>query len=86
MSGFVLNEQGQGVANIPIDILTNGQVVAQIATGPTGQFDYLDLNPTVAAVWQLKLPDYPDAPVLQLEVAAGQKYLVEFTARPAEPE
>jgi penicillin-binding protein 2 len=86
VSGFVLNEQGQGVANIPIDILANGQVAAQISTGLTGQFDYLDLDPAVAAVWQLKLPDYPDAPGLQLEVAAGHKYLVEFTARPAQPE
>jgi penicillin-binding protein 2 len=84
VSGFVLNQQGQGVPNISIQISANGQVAAQIITGPTGQFDYLNLDPAVAPVWQLTLPDYPDAPPLRLEVEAGFKYLAEFTARPAE--
>ncbi len=83
VSGFVLDAAGQGVPNILVNVLTGGQVVAQLTSGETGQFDYTELDPTQAASWQLQLPDYPGAPLLQLEVAKGLRYLVEFKAQPA---
>jgi penicillin-binding protein 2 len=81
VSGFVLDENDQGVSDVAIDIITNGNVVAQIVSGPTGQFDYHPLDPAEADTWQLRLSDYPTAPLLQLEVANGLHYLVEFKAQ-----
>jgi penicillin-binding protein 2 len=80
LSGFILDEQGLGVANVPIDIMANGEVMAQIVSGLTGQFDYTELDPIEATRWQFRLPDYGETPLLQLEVANGLRYLVEFKA------
>ncbi len=82
VSGFVLNNQGQGVSGVTIDLLANGNVVAQVISGSTGQFDYNKLDPAQTTTWQLRLPDYPAAPLLPLEIAEGQRYLVEFRAQP----
>lgn len=79
--GFVLNEKGRGVSDVSLDIIADGEVVAQLTTGETGQFDYDGLDATQAEVWQIRLPDYPDAPLLQLEIANGLRYLVEFEAQ-----
>jgi penicillin-binding protein 2 len=86
ISGFVLDSAGQGVSNILIDVMANDQVIAQVISGETGQFDYTELDPTQAATWQVRLPDYPGAPPLQLEIAGGLRYLVEFRAEPAPTE
>ncbi|MBN1221275.1 MAG: penicillin-binding protein 2 [Anaerolineae bacterium] len=83
VSGYVLDEDGRGIPNITIDILANGDVVAQVVSGSTGQFDYNGLSPSVAANWQLHLPDYPESQLLQLEVAEGLRYLVEFKSQSA---
>ena len=64
-----------------IDIIANGDVVAQVVSGPTGQFDYNVLDPSEADTWQLRLSDYPTASLLQLKVAKGRHYLVEFKAQ-----
>jgi penicillin-binding protein 2 len=82
LSGFVLNSQGEGMANVSIDIIGKGQVMAQITSGPTGQFDFTELDPTIANQWQLRLPDYGETPLLQLEIAEGLRYLVEFEIEP----
>ncbi|MBN1994282.1 MAG: penicillin-binding protein 2 [Anaerolineae bacterium] len=84
VSGFVLDENGRGFSEATIDLMANGEVVAQLVSGPTGQFDYNALDPTIAVSWQLRLPDYPNAPLLPLEVAKGLRYLVEFKAQAAE--
>lgn len=83
VSGFVLDAKGQGVADVLVDVLANGQSVAQIKSGLTGQFDYTELDPNLAATWELRLPDYPGAPPLELEIGNGLRYLVEFKAQPA---
>lgn len=83
VSGFVLDATGQGVPNVLVDVLTGGQVVAQLTSSETGQFDYTELDPTQATSWQLGLPDYPAAPLLSLEIAKGLRYLVEFKAQPS---
>ncbi|MBE7551920.1 MAG: penicillin-binding protein 2 [Anaerolineales bacterium] len=83
VSGFVLDAQGQGVPDVLVDILANGQSVAQIKSGLTGQFDYTELDPNLATTWELRLPDYPGAPPLTLEIDDGLRYLIEFKAQPA---
>jgi penicillin-binding protein 2 len=81
-SGFVLDAESQGIGNILVDIVAKGQIIAQITSGETGQFDYTELDPTVAATWQIRLHDYPNTPSIQLEIAKGLRYLVEFKAPP----
>lgn len=83
VSGFVLDAGGQGVPDVSIEVMTGGQVVAQIKSGLTGQFDYTELDPAQAANWEIRLPDYPGAPSLQLEIGTGLRYLVEFKAEAA---
>jgi membrane peptidoglycan carboxypeptidase len=83
VSGFVLDSRGQGVPDVLVDVLANGQSVAQIKSGLTGQFDYTELDPNLAATWELRLPDYPGAPPLELEIGNGLRYLIEFKAQPA---
>ncbi|MFC1975193.1 penicillin-binding protein 2 [Chloroflexota bacterium] len=78
ISGFILDENGQGISDVTIDVMANGEVMAQIISGLTGQFDYNALDPVKATNWQLRLPDYPTTPLLQLEIADGLRYLVEF--------
>ena len=80
--GFVLDETGQKLADVNIDILAADKVVAQIASGPNGQFDYQGLDPTSVTTVQLRLPEYPNSPALELEVTAGTRYLIEFKAQP----
>lgn len=84
ISGFVLNEQGQGVSNVAIDVIANGEIVTQLVSGESGQFDFTEVNPNQAQMWQLRLPDYPNTPLLQLEVTDGLRYLVEFEAQPSQ--
>lgn len=81
VSGFVLDTQGQGVAGITIDVIIGGEVVTQLVSSPTGQFDYNVLDPTEADMWQFRLPDFPQADTLQLDLTDGLRYLVEFKAR-----
>jgi penicillin-binding protein 2 len=81
VSGFVLDRNNQGVGDVTIDIIANGDVVAQVVSGPTGQFDYNVLDSSEADTWQLRLPDYPTTSLLQLKVAKGLHYLVEFKAQ-----
>ncbi len=86
LSGFVLDDQGRGVPDVTIDIIANGEVVDQVVSGLNGQFDYVDPDPTEAARWQIRLPDYPNGPLLQLDIAGGVRYLVEFRAQPGNEE
>jgi penicillin-binding protein 2 len=78
ISGFILDENGQGISNVTIDVIADGQLMAQVVSGLTGQFDYNELDPTKVTNWQLRLPDYPTTPLLQLEITDGLRYLVEF--------
>lgn len=85
LSGFVLDADGRGVPNVTVEIISQGQPAAQVVSGPTGQFDYNGLEPDQAAdTWQVRLPDYPGAASLRLDVASGLRYLVEFEAQPGE--
>ncbi len=82
ISGFVLDGAGQGLSGVTINILADDQVVTQLVSGEKGQFDYIAPPAEENRRWQLKLADYPTAPIVQLEVANGLRYLVEFDAQP----
>lgn len=78
ISGFVVDGEGQGLTNVTVDILAGDEVVAQMISGPGGQFDHIGSAPESATTWQLRLPTYGPEPLLQLEIAEGLRYLVEF--------
>jgi penicillin-binding protein 2 len=83
--GYVLAETGQAMPGVAIDLWANGEIVGQMTTDELGRFSYEHLDPELARTWQLELADYPRTPLLQLEIAEGLRYLVEFTTQP-EPE
>ncbi|MFQ5578564.1 MAG: penicillin-binding transpeptidase domain-containing protein, partial [Anaerolineae bacterium] len=78
VSGFIVNEQGQGIPGIALNIIANDEIVAQVFSGPTGQFDFNAIDPLRTDVWRVQLADYPDAAPIVLTVKAGVRYLVEF--------
>ena len=78
ISGFVLDRQGNGLAEIGIDLIAAGEIVAQIMTGPTGQFDYNTIDPNLAGAWQIQLSNYPMTRPLELTMGAGRRYYLEF--------
>jgi hypothetical protein len=81
VSGFILDAQGLGVPDVTVEVISGGEVLAQVVSGPTGQFDYSGLRPGQPAdTWHIRLPDYPGASSLRLDVADGLRYLVEFEA------
>ncbi|MCB0154967.1 MAG: penicillin-binding protein 2, partial [Anaerolineae bacterium] len=85
ISGYVLDAAGQGLAGVAVDVLIDGEPVAQVVSGAAGQFEYNELDPTQTQNWQFDLPGYPTTRLLQLQIAEGSRYLVEFKANPAAP-
>jgi penicillin-binding protein 2 len=83
ISGFVLDATGKGVADISIDLLVNSEVMTQTISGQSGQFDFTLPDPTATRAWQVRLSNYADTLPLQLDVAKGTRYLVEFEANAA---
>lgn len=81
--GYVLDAQGQGLSNITLEVVADGEPVTQLISGDVGQFEYNNFDASEAAMWQLRLPDYPNSPPLGLEIINGLRYLVEFEAQPA---
>ncbi|HMR65712.1 MAG TPA: penicillin-binding protein 2 [Anaerolineae bacterium] len=82
VSGFVFDTKGQGVENVRVEILVGDQPLTVVSSGETGQFDYTKPDTVEPEVWQLRLADFPEAPVITLDVIKGQRYLVEFEAQP----
>ncbi len=85
ISGFVTDAEGQGLIDVPVEIVAAGEIIGQVLSGPRGQFDYIGPLPDQATTWQIRLPDYGQESLLQLQVAEGTRYLVEFRAA-AQPE
>lgn len=83
ISGYVLDADGNDIANATIDFLADGVLAAQATTNETGQFEYGRLDEAVAQSWEVRLADYPDSGSLTLEIANGLRYRVEFQAQPA---
>ena len=86
VSGYILDANEQGMAGVTVDILIDGTTVDQVVSGAKGQFNYDKLDPTLTRNWQIHLPDYPATRLLQLEIAEGLHYLVEFKANPIDSE
>jgi penicillin-binding protein 2 len=78
ISGFVVDRQGEGLAEVKLDLIANGELVAQIATGPTGRFDYNTIDPNLADTWQIQLSDFQMIRPLELIVSPGSRYYLEF--------
>jgi penicillin-binding protein 2 len=84
LAGFVLDEQGNGVTNVRLEIVSRGATVAEFSSGEAGRFEYNASKFEDTETWQIRLPDYPQSQQVQLEVAHGFRYLIEFQAQPPE--
>ena len=83
--GFVLDEQGQGLPDVKIEISSGEATVAEFVSGEGGRFEYNASKLETSQSWQIRLPDYPQAQQVQLDVTNGLRYLLEFELQP-EPE
>ncbi len=81
VSGFVLNQHGQGLRNIEVQAVANGQVVARVLSDEKGRFDYIGLNGRLTPNWEFRLTNYPTNPNLKLNIVNGLWYLLEFQVR-----
>jgi penicillin-binding protein 2 len=81
VTGYVLNQDGSPMAGVKINILAGDEPVAQVVSGPTGQFDFNAIDPLRTQRWQLELADYPQTPALVLDAETGYRYMVEFQAK-----
>jgi hypothetical protein len=84
INGYVLNSDGTPRAGVVVNVLAGEELVAQVVSGPTGQFDFNSVDPARLRRWQLVLPDYPGMPGLILDVETGYRYMVEFQAKSQE--
>jgi hypothetical protein len=78
VTGYVLGENSAPMSGVAINILVENELVAQVVSGPTGQFDFNAIDPVRARRWRLELNDYPDTPPLTLDAEIGYRYMVEF--------
>jgi hypothetical protein len=70
---------------VRIEISSEGGTVAEFVSLEEGRFEYNASKLETSQSWQIRLPDYPQAKQLQLEVTNGLRYLLEFEVQP-EPE
>ncbi len=86
VTGYVLSDDGQPVPGVTINVIAQmedpagEELVAQIASGPTGQFDFNAIDPVRTRNWRLQLAEYPNAQSLVLDAEVGYRYMVEFQA------
>lgn len=78
VSGFVFGVNHQGLEGVTIEILADGQLYDQVVSGEIGQFRYDELNVDLAENWQFRLAGYTTESLLDLKIANGLRYLVEF--------
>ena len=81
VTGYVLNVDGTPMSGVAVNMLAGEELVAQIVSGTTGQFDFNSIDPARMTRWQLVLADYPNAPALVLDAETGFRYMVEFQAK-----
>jgi penicillin-binding protein 2 len=84
VTGYVLGENNAPMSGVAINILAEDELVAQVVSGPTGQFDFNAIDPVRARRWQLELNEYPHTPPLTLDAEIGYRYMVEFQMRTQE--
>ena len=81
VTGSILNADGSPIAGVTIDVLAEDELIAQVVSGPTGQFDFNAVDPARVRRWQLELADYPSTPPLIFDAEFGYRYMVEFQAK-----
>jgi penicillin-binding protein 2 len=86
VTGHVLDGKGAPIPAVGVDVFAGDESIAQVVTGPTGQFDFNAIDPTRAQRWQLELVDHPDTPPLVFDAEIGYRYIVEFKLRSLEKE
>jgi penicillin-binding protein 2 len=84
VTGYVLSPDGAPVPGVAINVLADDELVAQVVSGSTGQFDFNAIDPVRTQRWQLQLVDYADASPLVLDTEIGYRYMVEFQLRSQE--
>jgi hypothetical protein len=84
VTGYVLDDDNVPMSGVAINIFAEEELVAQVKSGPTGQFDFNAIDPGRARRWQLELADYPNAPPLILDAEIGYRYMAEFQMRSQE--
>jgi penicillin-binding protein 2 len=84
VTGYILGDNDAPIGGVTINVLAEDEPVAQIVSGPTGQFDFNAIDPARARRWQIALADYPNAAPLILDAETGYQYIVEFQARSQE--
>ncbi len=81
VTGYVLSNDGSPLGGVIINILAENEPVAQVISGPTGQFDFNAVDPARVRRWQLELAGYPNTPPLIFDAEIGYRYMVEFQAK-----
>jgi penicillin-binding protein 2 len=79
LSGFVVDASGRPVPEVAIEIVAGNELIDRIYSGPTGQFDYNALNPSLHPTWHFRLPDFPRTDPIRLDIIDGARYLIEFS-------
>jgi len=90
VTGFVLDKAGLPIPGITINVFAEGgstpdagstaskELVAQVTSGPTGQFDFNAIDPARTPHWRLTLADHPNGQPLIFDAEIGNRYIVEF--------
>jgi len=84
VTGFVLDERGTPLPGVTVGLVADleepqeAQVVSQATSGPTGQFDFTNVDTGRTRRWRLELPDYPGTQPLTFDAGEGSRYIVEF--------
>jgi penicillin-binding protein 2 len=84
VTGYVLDVDGTPIPGVSINVVAEEEPIAQVVSGPTGQFDFNAIDPVRVRRWRLELADYPNTPPLTFDAELGHRYMVEFQARSQE--
>jgi penicillin-binding protein 2 len=86
VTGHVLGGDGSPIPDVTVNVLAEDELVAQVTSGPSGQFDFNAVDPMRGQRWQLELADYPNTPPLAFDAEIGSRYMVEFQVRESDTE
>jgi penicillin-binding protein 2 len=81
VTGYVLGAQNQGLANITVTVYAAGEPMAEVATDAEGQFVVTNMDAEESRSWRIQLAGYPNSSPVDLQIAAGLRYMVEFQAQ-----
>jgi penicillin-binding protein 2 len=82
VTGYVLDERGAGIAGVAVELMADSNSLGQATTTEDGQFTFTDLDPEAHLRWAVSLANFPNGPAIELEIAGGLRYMVEFMVQP----